>query len=182
MKGSRSSTHKQVIVHKLDKGIVKGFVDPTSYLRVERVEVLDREGRLVNIPLDEVKEIFFVRGFDPDSQRPERKVFHSRPKLAGLWVRMTFRDNEVLEGLVPNDLLELNPLGFQVTPPDLSSNNLKVFIPRSALSGVEVLGVISDGAMRRFSQTGRAARRKTADLTRQIGLFSSTSPTRANNP
>jgi hypothetical protein len=141
-------------------------------LEPEGVEVLDREGRLLSIPLDEVKGVFFVREFEGNPQRPERKVFHSRPRLAGVWVRMTFKDNEVLEGLIPNNLLEISPLGFFVTPPDLYSNNLKMFIPRSALTAIEALGVISDGATRRTSQRAGAARTKTAEAERQIGLFS----------
>jgi hypothetical protein len=172
VKGKRSSTHKRVVVRKLDKGLVKGFVDPTTYLSRNGVEVLDRDGHLVSIPLEEVKGLFFVREFDGNPQHPERKVFHSRPKLGGLWVRMTFKDNEVLEGLVPNNLLEIDPVGFFVTPPDLYSNNLKVFIPRSALAGMQVLGVIADGGARRLSQKPGTIGAKPADASRQIGLFS----------
>ena len=38
---------------------------------------------------------------------PERKTFLSRPKLDGLWVRLRFRDEDVMEGIVGNDLLDL---------------------------------------------------------------------------
>jgi hypothetical protein len=172
VKGKRSSTHKRVVIRKLDKGLVKGFVDPTTYLSSNGIEVLDRDGHLVSIPLEEVKGLFFVREFDGNPQHAERKVFHSRPRLGGLWVRMTFKDNEVLEGLVPNNLLEIGPSGFFVTPPDLYSNNLKMFIPRSALTGMQVLGVIADGRARRLSQEAGATRAKVADASRQIGLFS----------
>jgi len=173
VKATRASTRKQVVVRKLDTGLVKGFVDPASYLRPEGLEVLDREGRLVHIPLEEVKGVFFVREFEGNPQRPERKVFHSRPRLAGLWVRMTFKDNEVLEGLLANNLLAMDPLGFIVTPPDLYSNNVRMFIPRSALSGIEVLGVVSDGAARRASRRLGVPQSGAADLAKQIGLFSS---------
>jgi hypothetical protein len=157
VKANRSSTRKQVVVRKLDKGVVKGFVDPASYLRPESVEVLDREGRLVQIPLHEVKGVFFVREFDGSPRHAERKVFHSRPRLAGLWVRLTFKDNEVLEGLLANDLLAINPLGFFLTSPDFYSNNLRMFIPRGALSGMEVLGVVSEGAARRAGRRSDAS-------------------------
>lgn len=176
MTGRRSSTHKQVVVRKLDKGLVKGFVDPASYLTLNGIEVLDREGRLVSIPLEEIKAIFFVREFDGNPQHPERKVFHGRPRLVGLWVRMTFKDKEVLEGLLPNNLLEIDPLGFFVTPPDLYSNNLKMHIPRTALAGIEVLGVISDGAVRRLSPRATEARARAIDTSHQIGLFPPSNP------
>lgn len=175
MNANRSSTRKQVVVRKLDKEVVKGFVDPASYLRPEGLEVLDREGRLVHIPLHEVKGVFFVREFDGNPQRTERKVFHSRPRLAGLWVRLTFKDSEVLEGVLTNDLLAIDPLGFFLTPPDFYSNNLRMFIPRGALSGIEVLGVVSDGATRRPWRRLAATQPTAADSAKQIGLFSSSS-------
>jgi hypothetical protein len=170
VKNGSPSTRKRVVIRKLDKGLIKGFLDPNGYLAVD-LEVLDREGRLVHIPLSEVKGVFFVRDFDGNPDRAERKVFRSRPRLAGLWVRMTFKDKEVLEALLPNDLLETDPLGYLVTPPDVYSNNLRIFIPRTALIAMEVLGVISDGVVRRMSQRAAQAR-ATATGDQQFGLFS----------
>jgi len=171
VRGTRS-TRKQVVVRKLDKGLVKGFVDPDAYLHPEGVELLDREGRLLRIPLEEVKGVFFVREFDGNPQASERKIFHSRPRLAGLWVRMTFKDSEVMEGLVANNLLAMDPLGFSVTPPDFSSNNLRIFIPRSALSNFEVLSVVSGSIGRRGMRRRAAPKAKAADATKQFDLFS----------
>ncbi len=169
MRNGSSSTRKRVVVRKLDKGLVKGFIDPTGHL-TDDVEVLDREGRLVHVPMATVKGVFFVRDFNGNPGRAERKVFRSRPRLAGLWVRMTFKDTEVLEALLPNNLLDINPLGYLVTPLDVYSNNLRAFIPRTALSEMEVLGVISDGVVKRMSQ--RTAQAKvTASAEQQFGLF-----------
>lgn len=169
MKNSLSSTRKRVVIRKLDKGLIKGFIDTGRFLGLE-IEVLEREGRVIRIPLNEIKGVFFVRDFDGDPHRAERKVFHSRPRLAGLWVRMTFRDNEILEALLPNNLLEVDPLGFLVSPPDVYSNNIKIFIPRTALTGMEVLGVISDGVVKRMSQRTAQARIESA-TGQQIDLF-----------
>jgi hypothetical protein len=174
VKSGSPSTRKRVVIRKLDKGLIKGFLDPNGYLAHD-LEVLDREGRLVHIPLSEVKGVFFVRDFEGNPDRAERKVFRSRPRLAGLWVRMTFKDKEVLEALLPNDLLETDPLGYLVTPPDVYSNNLRIFIPRTALIGMEVLGVISDGVVRRMSQRAAQAR-ATATGEQQFGLFSASPP------
>lgn len=172
MKHRASSTHKKVVIRKLDAGTIKGYVDPNRYLGQTSIEVLDQEGRLLSVPLAEIKGIFFVREFEGNPQRPERKVFHRRPRLTGLWIRMTFKDKEVLEGIISNNLLTLDPLGFHVTPPDMYSNNLKVFIPRTSLEGLEVLGVISDGASRRPSPPAREAPEASA----QIGLFAGPKP------
>ena len=174
MKPGPSSTRKRVVVRKLDKGLIKGFLDVAGHLASE-LEVLDREGRVVHVLMSEVKGIFFVRDFEGNPDRAERKIFRSRPRLAGLWVRMTFKDSEVLEALLANNLLDVDPLGYLVTPPDVYSNNLRIFIPRSALTEMEVLGVISDGVVRRMSQ--RAAQARAAGTAeQQFGLFTTTSP------
>lgn len=174
VKDAPSSTRKRVVVRKLDKGLIKGFLDSKAHLSSE-IEVLDRDGHLIRVAMSEVKGVFFVRDFDGNPDRAERKVFRSQPRLAGLWVRMTFKDNEVLEALLPNNLLELDPLGYLVTPPDVYSNNLRAFIPRSALTDMEVLGVINDGVVRRMSQ--RAALARVSNATdQQFGLFASSNP------
>jgi hypothetical protein len=82
-----------------------------------------------------------VREFS-DEFAPQRKTFLSRPKLDGLWVKLRFHDGEVLEGVIPNDLLSLLDNGLQITPPDLNSSTDRIFVPRAALAEVTVLGVV----------------------------------------
>ncbi|MGO8787952.1 MAG: DUF6982 domain-containing protein [Terriglobia bacterium] len=174
MKDGPSSTRKRVVVRKLDKGLVKGFLDPKGYLENE-ISVLDRDGHLVRVPMFAVKAVFFVRDFDGNPDRAERKVFRSRPRLAGLWVRVTFKDTEVLEGLLPNKLLEVDPLGYMISSPDVYSNNIRYFVPRTALAEMEVIGVISDGVVKRMSQRAAQARAN-ATTEHQFGLFAATNP------
>jgi len=171
VRDTQKSTYKKVVVRKLDRSLVKGFVDFARYLRLNSIEIIDREGRAVVVPLPQVKAVFFVRDFDGNPQRAERKLFQSRPRLAGLWVQMSFKDNEVLEGLIPNNLMEIGPEGFLVTPADLYSNNLKIFVPRTALSKINVLGVIPDGRPRRLPRKGSGLPGDTAPSESQIGLF-----------
>jgi Family of unknown function (DUF6982) len=172
VKGHQTSTHKKVVVRKLDQEVVKGFVNLRDYLGVSDVEVMDLQGHLISIPFTEIKGIYFVREFEAESDRQERKIFLSRPKLTGLWIRMTFKDSDVMDGLVSENLLEHQPQGYLITPPDVYSNNLKIFVPRSALAALEVMGVISNGA-RRNASTQRPARRRAALPEAQMGLFSS---------
>jgi len=171
VRDNHKSTYKKVVVRRLDHGLIKGFADAAAYLGPNGIEMLDRQGRAVVIPMTEIKGVFFVRDFEGNPQRSERKLFQSRPRLAGLWVQMTFKDKEVLEGLLPSNLVEVGPEGFLITPADLYSNNLKVFVPRTALSQVNVLGVISDGRLRRLSQKGSGRPGETAASERQFGLF-----------
>jgi hypothetical protein len=92
---------------------------------------------------------------------PERQAFLTRPKSEGLWVRMLFHDGNSLEGVLPNNLLLVEPQGFVMAPPDATGNTQKVFVPRLALRTMQVLGVIGSPL-----RTKRAAEGK-----RQIGLF-----------
>jgi Family of unknown function (DUF6982) len=173
VKAPQSSTHKKVVVRKLvDREAVRGYVNPASYLQQDGVELMDLDGRRMVIPLGQVKGVYFVREFEGNSDRVERKTFVSRPKLGGLWIRMTFKDAEVLDGLLSENLLALDPQGYLVTPPDVFSNNLKIFVPRAALEAVEVLGVIANGARRANGASARP-RRKPPAPSRQMGLFSS---------
>jgi Family of unknown function (DUF6982) len=179
VKSTRSSTRKKVVIRKLDKGLVKGYLDPEAFLTPLGVEMLDLEGRLLNLPLDQIKGVYFVRDFEGRRERNERKVFLSRPRMNGLWVRMTFKDAEVLDGLISENLLSHESHGYFVTMPDAYSNNLKIYIPRSALLGLEVLGVITNGAKRSYQQV-RQVRTKPAETSSQIGLFPAAEPSEAS--
>ena len=148
-----ASTHKRVVVLLLDHTPIRGYVDPSA-LSGESIDVLTPEGEHQAIPVSEVKCVYFVREFDADFE-PERKVFLSRPKLDGLWVRLRFRDEDVMEGIVGNDLLGLLDAGVQLTPPDLHGNTLRMFVPRSALIEMKVLGVV--GIARRAARPAREA-------------------------
>jgi hypothetical protein len=176
VKDNYKSTYKKVVVRRLDHGLMKGFVDFTSYLGPNGIRMLDREGRTLTIPLHEIKGVFFVRDFDGNPQRSEHKLFQSRPRLAGLWVRVTFKDKEVLEGLLPSNLAELSPEGFLVTPADLYSNNLRIFVPRTALSEITALGVISNGRLRKLRRKGSGLQDDAAIAQGQIGLFPASAP------
>lgn len=166
-----TSTRKKVVVRQLDGALVKGFVDSGTYLRPDGAEVLDREGHLTSISLELIKGIYFVRDFEGDPSRQERKVFNSRPRISGIWVRMSFKDNEVLEGILANNLLEIDPYGYTVTPPDFYANNLRIFVPRNALRSVEVLGVISEESARKAAQRAKRPPKKPVEESSQIALF-----------
>jgi len=136
-----SSTHKKVVVRFLDRRVLRGYLNPGKLGETETLELLTPEGEQRNFAVKEVRSIYFVREFADDFE-PERKAFLSRPKLDGLWVRLKFRDEDTIEGVVPNDLLSLLDRGVQITPPDLHGITLRIFIPRTALTEMTVLGVV----------------------------------------
>ena len=149
-----ASTHKKVIVVLADKKPVRGYLNPGHLGQCDPIDLLTPDGEHVAVPLPRVRSIYFVREFSDDFE-PERKVFLSRPKLDGLWVRLRFTDGDTLEGVVPNDLLSLLDNGVQITPPDLNSATDHIFVPRTALSELTVLGVV--GIARRRPAAAAAA-------------------------
>ena len=155
------STHKKVIVRKMDRDTVSGYVAPSDFVREGKLELLNTAGTVIAIELRDIKGVYFVREFG-ESDAFTRKTFTSRPRTEGLWVRLKFKDNEVLEGMMPNDLSLTTAEGFLVNPPDLRSNTQRIFVPRSALDSLTVLAVI--GATRR-------QRRGVSSNTRQVQLF-----------
>ena len=155
------STHKKVVVRKMDRDSINGHVAPSNFVREGKLELLYTSGSVVAIDLRDIKGVYFVREFS-DFESLSRKTFTSRPRTEGLWVRLKFKDNEVLEGMMPNDLSLTTADGFLINPPDLRSNTQRIFVPRTALESLTVLAVI--GATRR--------RRKDIDAdTRQVQLF-----------
>ncbi len=100
---------------------VEGYLNPLRVRDPEPLDLLTVNGEHKPLSLKNVRAIYFVREFN-GAYEPERKAFLSRPKLEGLWVRLKFKDNETLEGVVPNDLLALLDSGVQITPPDLNGS------------------------------------------------------------
>jgi hypothetical protein len=156
------STTKKAVLQRFDKEPLSGYVNPTSYAQPAGVEFLSADGNIATIPWQDIKSVAFVREFA--GEEPERQVFLTRPKMEGLWVSLVFRDGKVLEGIMTNNLLQvqLEPYGFTVIPPDSYGNRQRVFVPRAALESIEVLGVVGSPLKRR----------KGKDVPKeQIGLF-----------
>jgi hypothetical protein len=149
-----SSTVKKVIVRRFDRETLTGFINPFSYLQPKAIELLTPNGSLLTLSYSEVKSVCFVKDFDAEVE--SRKVFLNRPKLAGLWVRMIFRDSEVLDGILPNDLLAWEIAGYTVTPPEPDANNQRVFVPREALRSIQVLGVVGGPLGKKRKKTAAA--------------------------
>src|ERR1700758_2505989 len=155
------STHKKVVIRKMDRDSINGYVAPANFVREGKLELPNTAGNVVTIELKDIKVVYFVREFG-DEDSPARKTFTTRPRTEGLWVRLKFKDNEVLEGMMPNDLSLTTAEGFLINPPDLRSNTQRIFVPRSALASLTVLAVIG-GTHRR--------RKLAAEDVRQVQLF-----------
>jgi hypothetical protein len=152
-----NSTTKKVYVRRLDHQLLAGYVAPQTYLRPDGIELIDRSAQVTTIPYERIKAIYFVREFEGDPEA-DKKVFASRPKLDGLWIRLTFRDGELLEGVLPNNLLLMSEHGLTLTPPEANSNTHRVFVPRAALEDLKVLGVIGSPVHARRKRRGEPSK------------------------
>jgi len=155
------STHKKVVVKKTDRDSVNGYVAPANFVLEGKLELLNTTGNVIAIDLRDVKVVYFVREFG-ETEAPSRKTFTTRPRTEGLWVRIKFKDGDMLEGMMPNDLLQSSAEGYLINPPDLRSNTQRMFVPRSALDSLTVLAVIGSTRRRRRGVPG--------DL-RQVPMF-----------
>lgn len=129
-------------MRRFDRDTLTGFVSMLTFQQPSGVELLRQEGEIAVIPYAEIKTVAFVKDFEGAREPLEARLFQTRPKMEGLWVRMKFRDGEVLDGVLPNNLLQLDRQGYTVTPPEPYSNNQRIFVPREALLTIQVLGVV----------------------------------------
>jgi hypothetical protein len=157
------STNKRVVVSRFDREALQGFVQTPDGFGVTGLELLSPEGNLIKVPFSETKAVCFVRDFEPGESWRKHRAFLARPKTAGLWIRLRFRDGDSLEGLAPNNLLSFEAAGFSIVPPDPTFHNQRIFVPREALTSVEVLGVIGSPLRRRAKAE--------VDKEKQIELF-----------
>lgn len=145
----------KVVVHLQDGELLKGFVPDGSegsatalksgsgILPAEGLRLQSVAGDVVDVDLERTKAVFVVNSFEGRSDYTEIKFFQGTPEIAGLWVRVKFRDSEVTEGIVQNSLDFINNPGFFMKPPDPQSNNRQVYVLKKSLVDFRVLGIQS---------------------------------------
>ena len=136
-----ASTHKKVVIELDDRTALRGFLNPARLTGAETLDLLTPKGEHEEVPVAKVRAVYFVRDLNEEFE-PERKAFLNRPKLDGLWVKVRFRDDATLEGVIPNDLLTLLDNGLHLSPPDFNSNTDRIYVPRPAIAELTVLGVV----------------------------------------
>ncbi len=146
-----SNSRKKVIVRRFSGDTLPGYLPHADFVRNHAIELLDLSGRILPLPLNDIKTICYVRDFNlADTQNPERltrRAFLARPRSEGLWLRLTFRSGDLLEGLAPTDQTLLDALtgdaGLFLTPPDTRSNTQRLYVPRTAIAELQLLAVIT---------------------------------------
>ncbi len=164
-----SSTAKRVVLYRFDRQPLEGIVNPAAFLLKDGVELITLDGTLQNIAYSEFKALCFVS----EALRPdlfsEHNFFERRPKVPGLWTRFVFRDGDRLDGILSHNLLDWPQPGFFITPPRAGANRQRVFIPRAALTGTELRGVVG-GSMAGLSGKRKEKAARSED---QLSMFDS---------
>lgn len=146
-----SSSRKKAIFRKYSRDWVAGYVPLAGFVHEEQVEMLGLDGKVVQLAVEDLKWICYVRDFNSgelnNPERLVRKTFAGRPRGEGLFVRARLKDGDLIEGLAANDVSLVSSEGVFLTPPDLRSNTQRVWIPRSSLEELDVVAVV--GAAKR---------------------------------
>lgn len=154
-----SSTAKRVVLYRFDRQPLEGIVNPGAYLLEDRVELITLGGTLHSSLYTELKALCFVSESGQQDLFTDHNLFERRPKVPGLWTRFSFRDGDKLDGILSHNLLEWPAMGYLITPPRSGASRQRVFIPRAALLGTELRGVVGTSvaasALRKRTATGR---------------------------
>lgn len=149
-----SANVPEKVVIQFGTGIIKGYLESTGWSTIEQVlsnaprsspetmRIRHLESDLVEeISVKSVKAVFFVNSFDGDAVRNHIN-FHTRaPIVHGVWLRLQFVDGEVMEGIVYNSIRYLIDPGFFLLPTDPGSNNKLIYVVKSSLVDLRVLGL-----------------------------------------
>jgi hypothetical protein len=141
---------ERVVVRFRDGKLMKGYLRGFSVESDKIMFVGQNTGDALQVPVSELKAVFFVKNFDGFHEYVEKKAFGVR-KLRGRKVIVKFSDNETLVGIIEGDLpwdkgfslakLGERAKGFVLTPVDGDSNNEKVFVVGSAIQDISIIAV-----------------------------------------
>ena len=127
----------KVVVHLKDGGIHKGVTQDFDPAR-EEFYLLPAEGGGIpmKIALEKMKAMFYVRDYMGNRHfRASRR--HDGQVVSASKVILRFRDGEELWGTLEENSDE-GP-GFFFYPTDREDNNIRIFVIRSSLSGMEIV-------------------------------------------
>lgn len=133
---------KQTVVYFFDRQPAEGFASFASFSAVEPVEFISRSGDHQALAHTDIKALCLVTETGDFDLFRHFSLFERRPKVPGLWTRFTFRDGDRLDGILSHNLLDWPDAGYTITPPKVGPTRQRVFIPRAALIGTELRGVV----------------------------------------
>jgi small nuclear ribonucleoprotein (snRNP)-like protein len=137
---------QRVVLRFVDGRLIKGHLNEFSP-KAESVLIEEESGATQRFGMDVLKAIFFVRTFEGNKTRHEKKSFE-KENPPGKRVFVKFKDGESMVGYVEGEVpwekgFFLEPAkgkGFFLIPVDDESNNAKVFVIAQSVWEVTVMG------------------------------------------
>ena len=139
---------ENIIARYLDGRILKGTV--RDFSRSSDIVLLEEAGHRKEhqIPINQLKAIFFVQSLGGDSSHRERKAF-GIGKNIGRKAFIKFNDGETMLGFIDGDFPwkkgfsltkpDDNAKGFYLIPVDDECNNKKIFIVANSVKDVAIM-------------------------------------------
>ena len=124
----------KVVIHFKDGTIKKG--NTSDFLPNKKsfhLTILD--GSIEAIDVETIKALFFVK--DHEGDKDHKREYKDEIPGGGKKVEVSFHDGETIIGYVLGYSPERQ--GFIMTPADLSGNNERIFVVRTAIKEVKFL-------------------------------------------
>ena len=118
------------------KGTTQNFFPTKPVFHVKRLGG-SGQGDLVEVNIEDLKAVFFVRDFTGNKTHVERKKLTPGDRPQGRMMEVTCKDGEVIVGTTTG--YDPKRPGFFLFPIDPSANNARVFIVTSAVRTVRFL-------------------------------------------
>lgn len=151
-----AGAQKKVLVRLHSGTVVSGYLPSSNIVANSQVPMLDLEGRSISFPITNIHVVSYVRDFSAgdlwENRNALKRTFPARPRGEGIWLRLTLRDGDIVEGLAAPDISFVDGIlddsGIFLTPPDTRGNTQRLFLPRTSLASAEFLGVLLPAAKR----------------------------------
>ena len=127
----------KIVVHYKNGSVIKGtthdFVPEKP-----KFHFTHQDNRIEEIDTETAKAIFFVKNFEGNKDRQEKKDFSgiNPSSIRGLKIKVTFMDNETIIGSTMG--YNKQRKGFFILPIDPECNNIRVYVVASALKDVKL--------------------------------------------
>ena len=124
----------KVIVRFKDGMIMKGNTSDFFPNKI-RFHFNRLDGKIEEINIETLKAVFFVKNFEGNKEYQEK--YEDTIHAAGRKIEVEFTDGESISGYA----LGYSPdrHGFFITPADVSSNNDRIFVVKSATQNIKFL-------------------------------------------
>ena len=118
---------------RLMKGITSDFMPNRDLFHLVPMDASPGV-KPVDVPVRELKAVFFVKDYTGNSGYQERKEFEPAKPVPGRKIKVVFKDSEVIVGTTQG--YQPDRPGFFIIPADPRSNNERLYVVSSATQEV----------------------------------------------